>query len=245
MSVTVDNTGQNAVAVSASTGTITSFVVGSGANRFIYLGVSQFSNPDRVPSATFNTSQNFTVHDAATIAEGGGTRRVTILKLVAPANATTANIVVTWPGAVDEFVIGATSWFGVDQTTPLGTAVITTSASSSGSSSVVVPNAAGDTVHDSIAVDGNLSPVIAANQTLRWRNIAAADTTEGAGQSADGAGSDITCTWSSINPTFVTAQIGVAIKQVGGGGGGRTLFLRSGLDGLSMTGIKQFNPSLG
>lgn len=50
-------------------------------------------------------------------------------------------------------------------------------------------------------------------------------------------------------PGFYLDAVGDAISQWsaddGAGGGGRTLFYRSGLDGLTSTGPKQLNPSLG
>lgn len=219
MSVAVDNTGQSAVALSTSALSISSFAVGGGANRCIYLAVAQYSNPDRVPSATFNTTENFVVHDQQTIAESPGTRRVTILKLVNPSNATAA-IAVSWPGAVNEAIIGATSWTGVDQTTPFGTAV-KTSGNTGTSTSVAIPNAVGDAVHSSISIDAgtDATPDLTANQTLRFRAVAAANTSEGAGQSAAGTGSNITCTWSTFGSgagsTF--AHVGVAILQAASG----------------------------
>lgn len=216
MSVLVDNTGQSASGAGVASVTIPSFVVGAGPNRCIYLGVSQFKTADAAPSATFNGSENFVVHDSQTIVEGGGTRRVTILKLVNPSNVT-ADIVVGWGSAVDEAVCGADSWTNVDPTTPFGAAVKTSGSGGPTSSSVVVPNAAGDVVHDTFSVDG---PAGAAgntpNQTQRWRTTAGANTTEGEGQSAAGAGTNITCTWSGFTGGFFFAHIGVAIKQVAG-----------------------------
>lgn len=232
MAVAIDNTGASVGDVSLATKTLASFAVGAGANRLLFVGVSQFANTDRVPGATFNGSA-LSVWDAATVAEGGGTRRVTLLYLVAPANATTG-IIVTWAGTVDEFVIGATSWTGVDQTTPLGTAVKNTSTGGTSTSSVTVSNASGDAVHDTLSSDADAAPEVTANQTQRWRAIAAASTSEGAGQSATGAGSNITMTWTNIhggNTSNVLAHIGVAIKQVSAGGT-RGLFRTPSMSGL-------------
>lgn len=214
MSVTVDNTGLSAGALSATTITISSFVVAAGSDRCIYLAVSQYKNPDLQPTAVFNGSESFIVHDSVTIAEGAGTRRVTLFKLVNP-TVTTANIVVSWSSAVGEAVCGATSWQGVDTSSPFSTAV--KNPGDAAFSSIVVPNAAGDVVHDAISADASAVASVTPNQTQRWRAIAAASTTEGAGQSAVGAGTDITCTWSTINPDTGTgkfAHIGVAINQL-------------------------------
>lgn len=220
MAVTIDNTGQSATGVSTTSVTITGFVVGAGANRCIFLGVSQWKASDTQPTATFNGTENFVVHDSATVAETPGTRRVTIFKLVNP-TVTTANIVVTWATAVDEAVAGATSWTGVDQTTPFGTAVKNTG-SAVASSSINVTGASGDVTHDAISTDGGTvggTPNNTANQTARWRTNAAANTTEGDGQSAAGTGAAVAHTWSTfVGASAFFAHIGVAIQQVSAGG---------------------------
>lgn len=219
MAVTVDNTGQSASGLSTTTVTISGFVVGAGSNRCIYLGVSQWKASDLAPSATFNTTENFVVHDSQTVIEGSGVRRTTILKLTNP-TVTTANIVVSWGVAVDEAVCGATSWNGVDQTTPFS-AAIKNSGSGATTSSIIIPNASGDVVHDTVSWDADNTASGTANQTQRWRSIAGALTTEGSGQSAVGAGSNITCTWSTEYNGLSTgffAHIGVAIQQVSSGG---------------------------
>jgi hypothetical protein len=218
--VLIDNTGQSAGGTSTASLSISSFPVGPGANRCIKLDVEQYNNPDLAPSAVFDsTGANvaFTVHDSLTIAEGAGTRRVTTLKLLNPPN-DTKDIKVTWGGTVAEAVIGATSWSVVDQTNGFGTAVKNSGFGTS--SSVSIPNATGDVVHDAISADAAGSAGVTANQTQRYRAIAASFTTEGAGQSADGTGSNISCQWSNINGGGggVFTHMGVAILQAAGGG---------------------------
>lgn len=217
MSVPVDNTGQHNEALSATTVTIGSFAV-AGSNRIIRLSVSQWKASDTEPSATYNGTENFVVHDRVTIAEGAGVRRITLLRLVNPTvGAATPNIVVSWGGAtVDEVVCGADSYTNADQTTPMGTAV-KASGTSGVTSSVIVPNAAGDTVVDAISADAGGIASLTGNGTQRWRAIAAASTTEGAGQSQAGAGTDITSTWTFGSTGLMYTHIGVAIKQAAGG----------------------------
>jgi hypothetical protein len=223
MAVTVDNTGKSGTGLSSTTVTIASFTVGSGSDRCIYLGVSQWKASDTQPTAKFNTSETFTVHDSQTIAEAPGTRRVTIFKLVNP-SVTTASIVVTWASAVDEAVAGATSWFGVDQATPFSAA--TKGSGTAASSSINLTGASGDVTHDTISCDADSSGTGTAtpNRTQRWRAVAAADTTEGAGQSTAGTGGAVAHTWSTLHGggSAVYAHIGVALQQSTGGGGGST-----------------------
>lgn len=214
--VTFDNTQAPVGGTTITSLTLNNFAVGAGSNRFLFCGVSQYANPDTtVSSITFNTSETFTIFDTVSILESPGTRRVTIAYLKAPSN-TTANIVVSWGGStVDEAVFGCTSWSGVNQTTPLGTAVKNSGTSTS--SSINVSSVTGNVVHDAISADASNAPGLVANQTLRWRGIAAANTTEGAGQSAAGAAT-VTMTWSGIAVPSNFAHIGVDIKQVSGTG---------------------------
>lgn len=226
MSVAIDNTGKSQGGTSVTSVTIASYTIGSGSNRFLFVGVSQFSTTDRVPSAVLRNSSNVTLNtlsvwDAATVVEGGGTRRVTILYCVAPTTVTGGNILVSWSGSVDEAVAGATSWTGVDQTTPLSTAVKSTGTGSSGTTSTVsIPNASGDATHDVLSADAGASAKVSPTQTQRWRAIAGSTTTEGAGQSAAGAGTNISSQWTNIGNgagSQFKAHIGVAIKQVSAG----------------------------
>lgn len=213
MAVAVDNTGQSQGGTSTTTLTIASYVVGAGSNRCIYLGVSQWKAADLQPTAVFNTSENFTAHDSQTVVEGAGVRRVTLFRLVNP-TVTTASIVVTWGVAVDEGVAGASSWNGVDQTTPFGTAV--KNSGNAASSSINLTGAVGDVNHCAISADSAAAAGITANQTQRWRAIAAATTTEGAGQSSSGTGATVAHTWSTISAgeaSHIFAHIGVAIQQ--------------------------------
>lgn len=210
--VALNNAGQSAGGVSVSTLTITGFVVGAGANRCIFLAVSQWNPTDVAPTAVFNGTEAFTVHDATiVITDTPAFQRVTILKLVNP-SVTTANIVVSWAGGVAETVIGATCWNNVDQSTPFSAAIKNSGGNVATTSSVVIPNAAGDVVHDGVTWYGGPSAQGVPNQTQRWRTVAAANTTEGGGQSATGAGSDITCTWSGEVVGWF-CHIGVAIRQ--------------------------------
>lgn len=217
--VTICNIGtSNGGTALASTLTITAFAA-SGCD-FLFLGVSQWRATDLAPTATFNTSQTFTVHASQTIADGAGVRRVTIFKLVAPTQ-TTANIVVTWVGGVDEAVAGASGWVGVDQTTPLGTAV-TNTVNGAFSLSVNVTAPVGGVTHDTYSgsADTDFAPMT--NQTVRWSQWAAISTTEGGGASAAGTGSAVTHTWSNVGHTGFVGNvrivlIGVPILAASGG----------------------------
>lgn len=214
--VAVDNTGASAASSGQTALNLTSFAVGSGTNRLLLCGVSQWNNPDLAPSATFNGS-SLTVAGAATRAESPGVRRATMLYLIAPANVT-ATVAVSWGGsAVSEAIVGCTSWTGVDQTTPLGTPVTTTAASTT-TITTNVTGASGDVVHDVLSVDDSALTLPTGNQTARWGRANGSNNSDGAGQSAAGTGSATAMTWTTASSRPVWAQIGAAIKQASGGG---------------------------
>jgi hypothetical protein len=219
MAVTNANAGAVIGNVSVSSLTLSAF--NASGSDFIFLGVSQWSTTDRTPSAQFNGAQNFTVHAQQTLADGGGTRRVTILKLVAPTQ-TTANIVVSWSGTVDEAVIGATAWLGVDPSTPLGTAVINT-VDGAFELSVDVTAAVGSVTHDCYSGSADSGLGSTTNQTQRWHDWAAVFTTEGGGASAAGTGGAVTHTWSNVGQGGFIGNvrivlIGVPILAAAAGG---------------------------
>src|ERR1051325_860317 len=188
---------------------------GTGCD-LILVGVSQWKASDTAPTATFDTTQNFTNHTSQTLTDGSGVRRVTIFRLVAP-HQTTANVVVSWSAAVDEAVVGIDCWSGVDQTTPLGTAVKATSSGGATTLSVNVTAASGAFTHDVYSRSADSTLGSTTNQTQRWREWATVATTEGGGASAAGTGSAVTHTWSNIgqggDPSVVRiVLIGVPIN---------------------------------
>lgn len=224
MALAIDNTGKSNSQTGGSSLNVTLFAVGAGADRGIVLFVAQWNLTDRAPAATFNTSETFVVFDATTVADGGGTRRVTLLRLIAPSNAT-ATIAVSWGGTVTEAVAGAFSVTGMDQTTPLS-AVQKNSGTTGTTSSVTQPTvAAGDWAISgacwSMATSGD---TLSANQTQRTNQNAGGTTTMGGSMSAAGAGANLTSTWTSSHSGDSRAHIGALLSQSTGGGGGSVTY---------------------
>jgi hypothetical protein len=225
MAVTIDNTGASAgSAAGVSSLNITSFVIASGASLLI-LGVSQWSAAGTTVTAascTWNGSQTFTQIGTASVGEGGGTRRVTLLRIISP-TAATGTIHVVMSGATDEFVIGATSWNGTDLTTPCGTAQTNTVANTASTSSIVMAGTTtGNVIHDCLSVDTLGAGVLSAgNQTARWRTQAAINTSEGDAQTA-AAGGSVTMTWTFPGSAFAfAAHISVELLAAAAGGGAK------------------------
>jgi len=111
---------QQAVSSSGGTsGTISSFVVPSGTNKCILVGVA-IRGDQYVTGITFNTSENFVKVDSDKYSTGTGSLTIELWKLVNPTS-TTANIVVTYNANLTfTSGIGAVSLTDVDQTTTIG-----------------------------------------------------------------------------------------------------------------------------
>lgn len=132
--------------------------VGTGRDRFLFVGVSTQSII--VNSVTYG---GVNVPNTGYVVNGT-TSRIVVYSLVAPPSGT-ANVVVTIASA-GEVSAGATSWTGVHQTTPLGT--FATATGTSNAPAVAVASAAGDVVHDALGVNSTSISSFGANQAGRW-----------------------------------------------------------------------------
>lgn len=159
----------------------------NGLNRILYVGVSNYRIPlvggtpcgaalpptGSVVSVTFNgvalerlTTQ--TTNLGAVVAPDFCSS-VEIFRLTNPnttANPLTADVEVTQPTGGDYIVVGAVSFFGVDQTTPAAGAIVPASGSSQ-SPNVTVTTAANDAVLGVLAIDFNAG-LATPSQTLLW-----------------------------------------------------------------------------
>lgn len=155
---------------------------------------------------------------------------------------TTGNVVFSWSGTQDStrISVGVKKWSGVDQSTPVGT-VATFQSEVSTAPAVNVTSVAGDAVSCSIFWAGGTNITPNGTQTERFDQNADIGTLENSDIVAVGTTTNVGGTVSGADDTALVAY---AIKGASGGGG-RTFFLSSGLDGISSSGPKQFNPSLG
>lgn len=153
----------------ASSHTISSYAVSSGSNRALVVTVAIETNSRTVSGITFNTSEAFTLKSTHTHTPGAGPLfRVEIWHLVAP-SVTTADIVISLSGGTAKFSGGVTQATGVDQTTPLGTAV-ESGAATANPSVTVTDGATGDLVLD-ILHEAAGTATAGAGQTSRYDNI--------------------------------------------------------------------------
>ena len=201
------------------------------ANRVLIVGVSINITNAPTTDVTGVTYSGTALSFVGAQNDAGGTRRVEMWYLLAPASGTNLPIVVSVdiPTAVTEGVVaGATTFTGVDQTAPLGTFVSADGAAGT-YSQLNVPSVVNGMILDTLATDGTQTVTVPGPQTQRWNVLSQNSTNPGVratGSSRTGAPSvplsetfSGTSNWSlgavSINPTAadigVTTSVGSAV----------------------------------
>src|SRR5262245_38978862 len=137
--------------------------VGSGSNRLLLVEVVINKGGTTVSSVTYGGTALTKVGSAV-----NAMIHTELWYLRAPATAT-ANVVVPASGGNPEITAGATSFFGVDQTTPLGTAVTANGKANPPSASVTVASAAGELVIAVAGVHQGTSYTTGGGQSELWQ----------------------------------------------------------------------------
>lgn len=132
-----------------------------------------------------------------------------VWRLVAPASGT-ANVVVTGTGIAsdDSLHVGVTTFTGVDQTTPLGTAVANSGTGTAASVSVTA--AAGDLVYATMALDDSRTSTSAAGQTDLFNAIQGTANNDGVRAVAStkaGAAGTVTSSWTTGSDAWSTVSV--------------------------------------
>lgn len=136
----------------------------SGTNRLLFVVITTRVNASTVTSITYN-SVDFTANLAWNKADGAGNRSYGFY-LVNPATGS-HNIVVTFGQSNIYALTSATSFTGVHQSTPVGTA--TTATGYSATASTTVTSAAGEVVIDGIYASN--TPIARdGSQSLLWQS---------------------------------------------------------------------------
>jgi len=193
--------------LSDTSATISNFVMGSGSNGVIILFIAYYDTTGDVHGTTlpyFNTDEEFTKLNEGNSASN---QYLEVWYLVNPTN-TTADIVVTFDESISEIALGATSWFNVDQTTPLDG--FATATDSNTVVSVTVSSAVGDLVHDALLYYGNGEPTETAPQVERFKSHADDLNTKCIGSTDAGAAS-VNNEWTQDN-SRVNVRVGVNIN---------------------------------
>lgn len=171
----------------------------AGADRLLSVGVSIDNRV--VNSVTFGGTGLTSVSSAT-----NGAQVAHLWRLIAPA-ASAQNVVVTLSGGGSDIIAVATSYTGVDQTTPLGTPATATGTSTT--ASVAVTSATDELVVD--CVSSNLGTLtVGAGQTERGNAVAGDN--QGGSSTEPGAAS-VTMSW-TIGSSSAWASVGVSIKGV-------------------------------
>ena len=204
--VLVDNV-TSVTAASVSSKTFAHTVSGSTVNRLLIVGVSwSDANSRQISSVTYGGVAMTAIAVSVT---NGSSAKVQMYRLYGGTLPTgTNNVVVTWSGTVTG-VIGATTFYGVDQTTPLGALVGTTG--NTATPTHTVTSATGDLVVDTMAAGGG-TPVVDPSQT-QWWNLT--QTVRGAGSTKPGAAS-VTMSW-TLGSTQSWAIQAVPVKAAAAG----------------------------
>ncbi|MDW8267214.1 MAG: hypothetical protein RMJ52_17980, partial [Gemmataceae bacterium] len=168
--------------------------VGSGSDRLLLVGITV--EDDGTAGITIGTvtyaGNNLTLVGSAS----SGEVRTQIWRLISPpVGVGTVTISGTGAGTGDEIAVGAIHFFGVDQTTPLGT--FTSATGTTSPATLTLASTAGQLVFGVLGLDDSRTATSAGGQTQRW-NIAsqgtAGDGIRGAAATQPGGGS-VTLSW--------------------------------------------------
>ncbi len=140
--------------------------------------------------------------------EAGDNAHVELWYLVAPA--TGANDIIFSQNGANDVVGGATSWTGVDQSTPFGPTA--TANGTASPATVDVTSASGEVVVDVVAARNAATLTVGAGQTQRW-NLGVG-VIDGGGSTEPGAAT-VTMSW-TLTGTFEWAIAGASLKPASG-----------------------------
>ncbi len=221
--VAVDTTTSGSATLNGTSATLTvahTTTVGT-TNRLLLVGVSINITNGPGAGVVGVTYNGVVLSFVGAHNDAGRTRRVEIWSLLAPPTGNHNVIVTVNTTSVQEGVVaGATTFTGVDQTSPLGT-FVSADGANSGNSQLDVPSVVNGLILDTLAVDGTQTVTIPGPQNQQW-NVQRGNNTNpgvvGVGTTRSGAPSvpiseafSGTSNWSlgaiSINPS--AADIGV------------------------------------
>ncbi len=186
---------------------------GSGSNRLLLVSVglgavTDTGNPPSMSGVTFNGVAMTLVDSQISGSGGAGDDTISYIYRMVNPPAGPANVVVTLGGA-GSLVVGATTFTGVNQTTPLGTPVKTSGTGAT--ASMAVSSAAGQLVYGTSSWDEQPAVTVSVDQTSLW-NITggAVGAVSGAASTELGAAS-VTHSYTSPGNTQDWAMVAVPI----------------------------------
>jgi hypothetical protein len=230
--VTLDGSVSSITAASGSSIAI-SHTTGTGANRLMLVGVSWNSNTSAstISSVTFTPDGGSALPLTVVISQkhGSNYRYSAICQLLNPPSGQSGTIAVTFSSSVSSGIVaGAVNFYGVNQTSPLGTPNGAYSPSNNMTVTVSLTGLNGDElVFDNVFLGGNppATLTVGAGQTQLWNaNVGNA---RGASSTEQASGSSVTMSWTAAsNSMWVTAAVPINPAPAG-----PTYTLTAGNDG--------------
>ena len=188
-----------------------SHTVAAGSNLFLICGyTAQDDTAITSPTVTYNSVSMTAVTSSKQSTTG--TRTVEMFSLVNPAAGSAHDVVFTFSQTMNTIAGGCSSFSGVDQSTPLGTAV--TNSTTGTSSAVTATSATGEMVIDFQVTSSNLTArsfTQAAGQTSNWKQYPASANCSG-GSSREAGAAAVAMGWSWSGGAEYQALSAVSIK---------------------------------
>lgn len=191
-----------------------SFTVSSGNDRLLLVGITHaFQGTTGITSVTYN-GDSLTFLDEHTYTSG---RYIHWYYLLNP-DVGTYNINITLFGPNDNYIVGANSFTGVNQSTPFGTVAKATGSNST--PTVNVSSATGELVFDTVMVHQTGSPTGSADasQTQLYFHVPASAIPRH-GASVEAGDTSVTMSW-ALSRNVSWGIMGVSIKPAASSGGG-------------------------
>lgn len=214
MAVAFDAAASNKAAYPANTSTISvNHTVAAGSDLFLLVSVGWYNaqGARTVSGVTWNGTA-MTAVPSSTVATSGA-HNVQLWYLINPATGA-HTVTVTMSGNDDLLFVGVSSWSGVHQTAPLGTAVTNTGTSTTGQ--VTLSSAADEYVAGCITHEAIFASDFSTSDTELYEQF---DNTTNLHSGAYSVGSaSVSLDWLG-GKNAEWAASGVPIKPVGGGGG--------------------------
>lgn len=210
-SITLDAVSTTTV-VDPFTSASVNHTTGTGGNRLMMVGISYEDDNTAglsVTSVTYGGTP-LTLVVATNAAAEAATRIYYLLN--PPSGTATLTVNVSGASTGDTLMVGVATFFGVNQTTPLGAAVMARGASTS--ASLNVPTTAGDVVFDSLGLDDGRTTTVGSGQTELWnvRTETGADGIRGAASTELATGTSVTMSFDSFSASDDWGYCAVPIK---------------------------------
>lgn len=236
-SVTYDNDGEATSATTVSSITIGAFAVGNNTDRCMVVGAVAYAGTAANNVVSTISHNGSTTGWASVISRvgpaGNPNNRSSMWRKVAP-DVATVTVVVTMVGVCDELGVNATSVYGVDQTTPMGTGAGADGVSTDPTATVNVSAATGDMVYDAVYAYGSGTFVATAGASQTPRANTLIEDYGGNAKayilaSTEPGATTVTMSWTLTGGNTEWVTVACAIKASAGAAAASLVFLRDAM----------------